>query len=378
MGIEPTALRIVFVVSNLGQTGPTRQLLNLSRYLIHDGVLVSIVTLSSDPHFSLKSCFVKLNIPVYCLDLGRLGGLLIGGFSLRKRLKLLEPDVIHTQGIRADVLSARLLRYSRRVSTQRNIPEHDYVPLYGRVYGTVLAWIHKYALRRIPTVVACSHAIAKTRTRGMASMTVINNGVDLEVPPPELMRKNRHQIRSKISCANGNIFLYAGPLIDRKNPTLLIRAFREWESNSRHCLLLVGEGPLLSECRRLALGAPNIFLPGHQDNMSDYFCAADVFLSASRSEGLPNGVLEALAYGLPLLLSDIPSHREIVKADYTVGQFFKTDSLEALIAAFSSYKSSEKVRRAARQLAESKFSAASMGQQYKKLYETLKPRLQSS
>lgn len=47
------------------------------------------------------------------------------------------------------------------------------------------------------------------------------------------------------------------------------------------------------------------------DEVDSFLRAADVYVSASRSEGMPHAVREAMAGGLPLLLSDIPGHRRM-------------------------------------------------------------------
>jgi len=114
----------------------------------------------------------------------------------------------------------------------------------------------------------------------------------------------------------------------RKNPVIINVA--SFSPQKRHDLLLnvyalvldrlpeaklifVGEGTYLERCKDLAkrLGCyDRVDFLGLREDIPDLLHKADVFVSCSEAEGLPNVLLEAQASGLPVVASDIPPHRE--------------------------------------------------------------------
>jgi len=78
---------------------------------------------------------------------------------------------------------------------------------------------------------------------------------------------------------------------------------------------LCGEGPMLAEVKQglKQTNAMNrIFLLGYVTDIWAMMKRADVFVSVSHFEGRPNTVIEAMACGTPLVVSDIPEHREFL------------------------------------------------------------------
>lgn len=359
-------IKVVYVVSTLGQTGPTRQLYNLVKYLDRDIFDPQIVTLSSDPPDNLADEFTGIGVRLIPLGLTRISSIVFGYSKLEKILKDLKPNVLHSQGLRADTLCAMLDTYPVRIATQRNNPREDYPALYGPLVGTLAARFHIRALLKIPTVVACSKSIAVMSNFYDRAPEVIKNGVELSEKLVSEQEKSTKRRTLKLPM-NGRLFLYVGPLIRRKNPEFLLHTFLS-RSKNRDTLCLLGSGPLLSTCQDLSKNAKNISVPGFVKNVTDYLAAADIFVSSSDSEGMPNAVLEAISMGLPAILSDIPAHREILDMCPKAGQLFAKNNSNQLAQLFDQAMCDSASRYSAHELAVEHFSAQSMSATYQRLY----------
>lgn len=131
------------------------------------------------------------------------------------------------------------------------------------------------------------------------------------------------------------LFICCAELSERKNQELLIRAFAEaLPVIPTGYLLLAGKGRELERyqllCQKLGLQDRVRFL-GYVTDMPTLLDAADGFVSASRIEGLPFAVMEALTCGLPAALSDIKGHRELAKTGETAWLFSDEEQLAELI-----------------------------------------------
>ena len=108
----------------------------------------------------------------------------------------------------------------------------------------------------------------------------------------------------------GKRVLSVGRFKPAKNHGLLISAFQQAQSLVDAKLMIVGDGPLKQQtmefARHLGVGERVIF-PGHVDDISPFYRAADLFALSSNREGFANVLVEALAHGLPIVSTDCPS-----------------------------------------------------------------------
>lgn len=114
----------------------------------------------------------------------------------------------------------------------------------------------------------------------------------------------------------GHMILSVGALIPRKGHDVLIRALTELPNVS---LLIAGDGPEYDSLTALAaeLGVAErvgLLGPIPHTHLQQWLAAADVFALASSSEGLANAWVEALASGVPIVITDAGGARELVTA----------------------------------------------------------------
>jgi glycosyltransferase involved in cell wall biosynthesis len=185
-----------------------------------------------------------------------------------------------------------------------------------RLFQSIDSITSRLLLRRIVAVSDFVSLESLKRLRVSAErVAVIPNSVDPAQFNPCSARE-REQSRAALGLSpRDQAMLFVGKLSKGKGTDLLFAAMPTvlmQEPNAK--LLVLGTGPEAVNLRNYAqcLGISNaVRFLGQQSDVRRYLGAADFFVFASHYEGLPLAVLEAMACGLPCLLSDIPPHREI-------------------------------------------------------------------
>lgn len=116
------------------------------------------------------------------------------------------------------------------------------------------------------------------------------------------------------------IILWVGRLDPVKGLHLLIEAFRTVAQGSAARLLLAGEGPLRPTLERQINDASlhgRVRLLGARRDVPALLAVADLFVFPSRTEGLPNALLEAMSVGVPVVTTDVPGCRDLIEHGQT-------------------------------------------------------------
>ncbi|MCB1005112.1 MAG: glycosyltransferase family 4 protein [Acidimicrobiales bacterium] len=173
----------------------------------------------------------------------------------------------------------------------------------------------RLANRRIATMIVVGDAAAReaeARWRRPPPIAVIPNGVPVGAAP---RRPSGPPRRPRL--------LFVGRLTEQKGVSHLVPVLAAVRARGIDAeLRVVGDGPRAGDIAAAAeandLGG-QVELVGFAPSPAEEMAAADVLVAPSAYEGLPFTPLEALAVGLPLVLSDIAPHRELVTATDPLG-----------------------------------------------------------
>jgi len=161
---------------------------------------------------------------------------------------------------------------------------------------------------------------------------VITNGIDQSKFDPLLTFKN---IRSELGLPEEVILiLFIARFIQQKQPLKLVNAFSIASTQNKALrLLMVGDGSQKEEAielvKKLGIEDKVIFLPFRQD-VPDVLASADIFVLPSLWEGLPIGLLEAMAMGKAIIATRVDGTSEVL--DGTNGVLLSLSNLEVELA----------------------------------------------
>ena len=182
--------------------------------------------------------------------------------------------------------------------------------------------IERPVMEAADLVIADSHfAAGQAKALGVRHdrIRVAHCGAPEQYRPAERLSPGDGAVAEKYGLWGHDVVLAVGPLIERKDPHLVVRAFAAAHRPGVDdaVLLWMGAGPLKASVAALADGlgvGDRVRFPGHvpeSDKMSLYRLA-DLFVHGSRLEGFPLAVLEAMACGKPVVGFRAASMEELV------------------------------------------------------------------
>ena len=298
---------------------------------------------------------------------------------VRRLLSDERIDVVHAHGTRAasNVLwAARSLGIPVIYTVHGWSFHRDQHPLVRgfRIRGE--RWLTKRSAVNI-SVSASNQQTGKEVIPGFESI-VVNNGIDAKKFDPDREYKD---VRAELGIRKDKVVvLFIARFTSHKQPLTLIRAFDlASEKTTGIHLLMVGDGDEKEEGMRLVKELEledRVSFQAFRQDVPDVLAAADIFVLPSLWEGLPIGLLEAMAMRRAVIGTRVDGTREVLQ-DGVNGLMVEPGDVDALSAAIVRLASDKELRESLRERAAAtvydRFNAAVMTKEIENIYTKIIP-----
>lgn len=293
------------------------------------------------------------------------------GMYVKKVIKKLENniDLIHVHTPLSPVVTTKLPMISTIhtsvIEDAKHLELHNMDTLKWRVLTKLSSQrLTQKLINKSKFVTTVSSSVAEELVKyyDIKKPIVIGNGVDENVFVPRESPKEDFYV------------LYVARLDYRKGVLDLIKASKMLKSSGIN-ILIAGDGPLRKHFEKEILDneLDHVKLLGHvsgQDLVKLYQNAA-IFVFPSLYEGLPTVLLEAMSCALPVIASDIPAHRDLIK-NRDNGILVKPNTPKELVNEILKLKNDEDLRyklgKNARKTIEEQFTWSIITEKLEKLY----------
>lgn len=319
--------RILYVITDLEVGGVPLHLLRLARHVRDAGSSVIVTSLRGigpvgermmDAGIEVRACNACCSADWRVFE------------RLAAIIRDESPDLVHSLLFHANN-AARAAAILAGFPRSRLICEIQTVEIERRWHLTVDRFTHRFSAVTVgnsPSVIEHLHTragIPRSRLR------VIPGGVDAEsIRAATPLARNELGVRDDEA-----LLLWVGRLDPIKGLDVLISAVGRLRTRVPVRLLLAGDGPLRRdvECQIASLSLGDVVrLLGRRDDVPRLLKSADVFVFPSRTEGMPNALLEAMLASLPVVTANVPGCRDVVAHERT-GLLVPPDDPAALAAA---------------------------------------------
>ena len=320
---KPT--KILHVIDSLGRRGGAERQLALEIGMLDRERFTNHICYLRPPDY-LEPLFRSMDVPVHRLDVFGKRHWISGIYKLRKLVKSLEIDLIHTSLYDSDIVGGITGKLTGVpvVSTLTSslyepewLVDNPHVNRYKLAFARLTrAFVARYCDYH---VVAISESVRKSAMRQLGlhehKISVIYRAVSPEwlsngAPP------TRGEAKRPDAVPEGDpVLINTGRLEPPKGQRYIIEAMPQvLRQFPQAVLLIVGEGSLQPQLAGMAhdLGVQDsVFFLGQRTDVKQLLEYADIFVFPSLYEGLGNALIESMVMGLPSIVSNIPTFIEV-------------------------------------------------------------------
>jgi glycosyltransferase involved in cell wall biosynthesis len=376
----PDRINILFMIDYFHRTGGTeKHLAQLARALPSDKFNCSILVfdLGINP---LISDMRAAGIPVIHFPVGReyTPSALLKAQALSQLIRKIKIDIVQTFHQKSDTYGAAVARLSgvkHIISSRRDVAHHK------RPRHFFVNRILSFLFERIIVVSdAVGNIVVRKEGVDRRKIERIYSGVDPMVfSPPSREEMRRARARLGIGPGDFVVGMVAGFRPEKNYHVFFEGAAKAAGVIPSLKVLAIGGGPLLEHFRSLYGNGDfgkRVIFSGDVTDVAAYLKAMDVGCLISRYEGFSNSVIETMAVGLPVIVTDVGGNAEAVIHEQN-GLLIAPGNVEAFCGALVELHSNPGKRLAmghrSRQLVEEKFTLKEMCRRHEALYHSLVP-----
>lgn len=298
--------KVVIVINSMSRSGAEKQALMLVSSL-STSYKVTLVTVFSLTH-SDSILFTRMGVESHCIKAGNGAiSIFVAAIRLRRILLTCLPCTIHSWLYKSNLISSIATlglpanKY-RLFTSERNMP--FWVHFRHRIINS---WIFRRSHGVIFNAISSRRAWSAL-TFYPEQLHVVHNGIDFPIHKQSNTYKNTPDLKIT-NCSRKFVIGCVGRFSPIKQQINVVKAaaiLRATHPNLQWHL--VGDGPQLSACQSLIqeLNLSDIvFAFGRVEDASTHYQQMDLLLQVSASEGMPNVVMEAMSWGIPVIATDV-------------------------------------------------------------------------
>lgn len=282
-----------------------------------------------------------------------------------------RPDVVHFHSVGPSSLILLIKIFRPKLKVVFTFHCQDY---HHQKWGRLARWYLKLGeaigCRYADQVITISEELKKYSKEKYGVETIyIPNGA-------EKVTETNDDLLSSWNLKKGEYFVSISRLVKHKGIHYLIEAYQKLATEKK--LVIVGGGAFtdeyVSELKKLAGDKPNIIFTGNQSGkvLAQLYANAYAFVQPSEYEGLSVALLEAMSYGLPCIVSDIPANLEAVAGQALIFENKNTKDLEdKMLKMLSNPDLGKEIGEKLRERANTEYNWDTIAKNTKKLYENL-------
>jgi len=371
-------MKLLFVVASLGVGGAERHTVDLARALASRGHECAIVSMRARSADGLNVSAAERFTVSYCDAQGFLDRR--AARALAARMAIVAPDVI----IGVNQFALMYAHFARNLGKHVcRVATFFHTTDLHSTKDRLLNQAYKYFFARSDLLVfVCEYQARYWKGRGLHARqdAVLHNGIDAQHYMPDITGA-RSVTRQRYAIDESDFVIgITAAFRPEKNHVFLLRALQRLRvSGAKVKLLMVGDGPLRAslehDAEELGIAKHAIFV-GAQSDVRPFVAAFDVFTLASlKIETFSLAALEAMAMGIPAVLSDVGGAREMVQSGNN-GFVYAANDMEGFLGDIHQIMKSDTARvmgQAAHQLVNERFTHDRMVDGYAKVLSSLLP-----